>query len=328
MTRMLVALAFAAALTATLLGIDGASAQTYPSRPITLVVPLATGGSTDTIGRIVAEGMRPSLGQPIIVENTAGAGGTIGVGRVARAAPDGYTFLIGQWGTNVASGAIYSLQYDLLADFEPVALLATQPFLIVAKKTMPANDLKELIAWLKANADKASQGNSGVGTPSHVGGILFQNAIGARLQMVPYRSAGLSMQDLVAGQIDVMLDTPAVSLPQVRSGNIKAYAVTAKSRLQVAPEFPTVDEAGLPGFYFSFWHALWAPKGTPKSVIATLNAAAVKALADPTVNRRLTDIAQEIFPRDQQTPEALGAYQKAEIEKWWPIIKAAGIKAE
>jgi tripartite-type tricarboxylate transporter receptor subunit TctC len=276
----------------------------------------------------MAEGMRTSLGQPVIVENVTGAGGTIGIGRLARAAADGYTFGIGQWGTNVANGAIYPLQYDLLKDFEPIALIASQPFLIVAKKATPASDLKELIAWLRANADKASQGNSGIGTPSHVGGILFQNAIGARFQMVPYRSAGLSMQDLLAGQIDLLLDTPATSMAHVRAGSIKAYAVTAKSRLAVAPEIPTTDEAGLPGFYFSFWHAFWAPKGTPKEIVAKLNDAVVKALADPAVRRRLEDLAQEIFPREQLTADALGAYQTAEIEKWWPIIKAADIKAQ
>src|SRR5215471_18359264 len=240
--------------------LGGAQAQDYPSRPITLVVPLGVGGSTDVIGRLMAEGMRSSLGQPIVVENTTGAGGTIGVGRVARAAPDGYTFLIGQWGTNVASGAIYPLQFDLLKDFEPIALIATQPFLIVARKTMPANNLKELIEWLKKNADKATQGNSGVGTPSHVGGILFQQAIGVPIQMVPYRSAGLTMQALLSGEIDVALDTPALEVPQLRAGTVKAYAVTADRRLETAPEIPTTDEAGLPGFYFSFWHALWAPK--------------------------------------------------------------------
>jgi tripartite-type tricarboxylate transporter receptor subunit TctC len=321
-------LAFAAAYAVALQSVTGAAAQTFPSRPVTIVAPLAPGGSTDTIARIMAEGMRSALGQPVIVENTTGAGGTIGVGRVARAAADGYTIGIGHWGTNVANGAIYPLQYDLLKDFEPVSLIATQPTLIVAKKTMPARDLKELIAWLKANADKASQGNSGVGTPSHVGGIFLQNAIGVRLQMVPYRSAGLSMQDLVAGQIDVLLDTPATSLPHVRAGNIKAYAVTAKTRSPAAPEIPTVDEAGLPEFYFSFWHAFWAPTGTPKDIIAKLNGAVVSVLADPAMRHRLTSLGQEIFPREQQTPEALGAYQKAEIEKWWPIIKAADIKAQ
>jgi tripartite-type tricarboxylate transporter receptor subunit TctC len=318
---------FAAAL-AVLQSATGAVAQTYPSRPITMVVPLGVGGSTDVIARIMAEGMRASLGQPIIVENTTGAGGTIGVGRVARAAPDGYTIGIGQWGTNVASGAIYPLQYDLIKDFEPVALIATQPFLIVAKKSVPANNLGELIAWLKANANKASQGNSGIGTPSHVGGILFQNAIGVHLTMVPYRGAGQSMQDLVAGQIDVMLDTPALSLPQVRGGTIKAYAVTAKSRLELAPEIPTTDEAGLPGFYFSFWHALWVPHGTPKEIVAELNKAVVKTLDDPAIRKKLVELSQDIFPLDQQTPEALGAFHKAEIEKWWPVIKEAGIKVE
>jgi len=321
----LVAAAFAAMLPA---ATGEAAAQTYPERPVMMLVPLATGGSTDVIARIVAEGMRASLGQPVIVENVAGAGGTIGVGRLARSAPDGYTIGIGQWGTNVANGAIYPLQYDLLQDFEPVALISTQPFLIDSRKTMPANDLKGLIAWLKANTEKATEGNSGVGTPSHVACILLQNTLGIRWQMVPYRSAGLSMQDLVAGQIDILLDTPAVSMPQIASGNIKAYAVTAKNRLAVAPDIPTVDEAGLPGFYISFWHAIWAPKGTPKPVIAKLNAAVASALGDVNVRKRLTDIAQDIFPRAELTPEALYGFHKAEIEKWWPVIKAAGIKVE
>jgi tripartite-type tricarboxylate transporter receptor subunit TctC len=315
-------------MVAALLGPGSAGAQTYPSRPITMIVPFAAGGPTDRVARIVAEGMRVSLGQPVVVENVTGAGGTLGVGRVARAAPDGYTISLGQWGTNMANGAIYPLQYDIIGDFEPVALIANQPFLIDSRKTLPAKDLKELIAWLKANPDKATEGNSGIGTPSHVAGILLQNTLGIRWQMVPYRSAGLSMGDLVAGQIDILLDTPAVSLPQVNGGLIKAYAVTAKSRIAVAPDIPTVDEAGLPGFYFSFWHAIWVPKGTPKPIIAKLNEAVVNALADPLVRKRLTDIAQDIFPPDQLTPEALGAFHRAEAEKWWPIIKAAGIKAE
>jgi tripartite-type tricarboxylate transporter receptor subunit TctC len=318
----------AAALAALLAAATDAAAQTYPARPVTMIVPLATGGSTDTIARIVAEGMRASLGQPIIVENVGGAGGTIGVGRLARAAPDGYTIGIGQWGTNMANGAIYSLQYDLLGDFEPVALIASQPLLIAARKTMPANNLKDLIAWLKGNGDRTTEGNSGIGTPTHVAGILLQNTLGLHWQMVPYRSAGLSMQDLMAGQIDILLDTPATSMPQIAAGNIKVYALTAKERLAIAPDIPTVDEAGLPGFYFSFWHAIWAPKGTPKPIVAKLNAAVVSALADPAVHKRLTDIAQDIFPREELTPEALYAYHKAEIEKWWPIIKAANIKAE
>ena len=323
MRRLLAAAAFAA-----LTGIASATAQTYPSRPITMIVPLAPGGSTDVIARLMAEGMRASLGQPVIVENVTGAGGTIGVGRLGRAAPDGYTIGIGQWGTNVANGAVYTLQYDLLKDFEPIALIASQPFLIVARKTMPAKDLKELIAWLKANTDKATQGNSGIGSPSHVSGVFFQKAVGAQWALVPYRSAGLSMQDLLAGNIDLTLDTPAISMPQVRAGNIKAYAVTAKSRIAAAPDIPTTDEAGLPGFHFSFWHALWVPKGTPKDIIAKLNAAAVSALADPGIRGKLVELAQEIFPREQQTPEALLAFHQAEIAKWWPIIKAANIKAE
>ena len=318
----------AAVLAALLAGAGAAAAQAYPTRPITMIVPLATGGSTDVIARIVAEGMRPTLGQPVVVENVTGAGGTIGVGRAARAAPDGYTINLGQWGTNMANGAIYPLQYDVIGDFEPVALIASQPFLIDSRKSLPADDLKGLIAWIKANPDKVSEGNSGIGTPSHVAGILLQNTLGLRWQMVPYRSAGLSMQDLIAGQIDILLDTPAVSLPQVQAGTIKAYAVTAKSRVAVAPNIPTVDEAGLPGFYFSFWHAIWVPKGTPKPIIAKLNEAVVNALADATVRKRLTDIAQDIYPRDQLTPEALGAFHRAEAAKWWPIIKAAGIKAE
>jgi tripartite-type tricarboxylate transporter receptor subunit TctC len=321
-------LLFAAACAAVLQTATGATAEVYPSRPIIMVVPLSVGGSTDVIGRIMAAGMQASLGQSVVVENFGGAGGTIGVGRIARAAPDGYTILIGQWGTNVANGAIYPLQYDLLKDFEPVALIASQPFLIVARKSMPANNLKELIAWLKANADKASQGNSGIGSPSHVGGILFQNAIGAHFTMVPYRGAGESLQDMLSERLDVKIDTPVLSLPQVRAGNMKAYAVTSKSRLKAAPEIPTTDEAGLPGFYFSFWHAIWAPKGTPKDVIAKLNDAVVKTLADPVYQKKLDDLSQDIFPREQQTPEALGTYQKSEIEKWWPIIKAANIRAQ
>jgi tripartite-type tricarboxylate transporter receptor subunit TctC len=305
-----------------------AHADDYPSRPITMIVPLAPGGSTDTLGRIMAQGMRPTLGQPVVVENTAGAAGTIGVTRAVRSTPDGYSVLWGMWGTNVANGAIYPLDFDLLNDFEPVALVATQPFLVDARKTLPANNLNELIVWLKANPDKATMGTSGVGSPSHVAGVLMQQLVGAKWQMISYRSAGLATQDLLAGITDIQLDTPAVSLTHVRSGDLKAYAVTAKQRIDVAPDIPTTDEAGLPGFYFSFWHAMWAPKGTPKPIIAKLNAAIVAALEDPDTRKKLIDLAQEIYPRDQQRPEALYAFQKAEVEKWWPIIKAAGIKAQ
>jgi len=319
---------FAAAIVIALQSATGAMAEVYPSRPITMVVPLSVGGSTDVIARIMAEGMGRMLGQTIVVENTTGAGGTIGEGRISRATPDGYTIGIGQWGTNVASGAIYKLPYDLMKDFEPVGLIATQPFFIVARKTMPADNLKELIAWLRANADKVNEGNSGVGTPSHVGGILFQQAVGAPLTMVPYRGAGDSTTALLAGQIDVMLNTPALSIAQMHAGSIKVYAVTAKSRIALAPEIPTTDEAGLPGFYFSFWHAIWAPKDTPKEIVAKLNDALMKALANPATRKKLVDLAQEIFSPDQQTPEALRSFQQAEIDKWWPIIKAANIKVQ
>jgi tripartite-type tricarboxylate transporter receptor subunit TctC len=276
----------------------------------------------------MAQAMSARLGQPIVVENVSGAGGTIGVTRAERSAPDGYTILWGMWGTNVANGAIYKLPFDLLNDFQPIALVATQPFLIDARKTMPANNLKELVAWLKANGDKTTMGTSGVGTPSHVAGVLMENMLGLHWQMVAYRSAGLATNDLLAGITDIQLDTPAVSLPHVKSGALKAYAVTSKNRIAIAPDIPTTDEAGMPGYYFYFWHAMWAPKGTPKDLITKLNAAAVASLADPKTRKRLTDLAQEIYPREQQTPEALYAFQKSEVEKWWPIINAAGIKAE
>jgi len=303
-------------------------AQTYPARPITIVVPYAPGGPTDVIARILAERMRASLAQTVIVENVTGANGTIGVGRVARAAPDGYTLSIGHWSTHVVNGAIYQLNYDLLNDFAPISLIATNSYFIVVRKSVPANDLKGFIAWLKANPDKASEGTAGAGSPQHVGGIFFEQATGTRFQFVPYRGAAPAMQDLLAGQIDLIIDDPTDSLPQLRAGAIKAFAVTAKTRLAAAPDVPTVDEAGLPGFYFSRWHGLWAPRGTPADIIRKLNGAVVAALADAGARARLNELAQEIFPPAQQTPEALGALQKAEIEKWWPIIKAANIKAE
>jgi tripartite-type tricarboxylate transporter receptor subunit TctC len=305
-----------------------AKAQTYPSRPITMIVPFAAGGGSDAIGRVVTERMRASLGQPFVTEIAAGANGSIGTGRAARAAADGYTFVLGNWNTHVANGVIYHLQYDILRDFEPVALLASNPFLIVAKSAIAANDLKEFIAWLMANSDKVSQGSGGVGSPGHVGGILLKNATGTRFQHVPYRGDSQAMQDLVAGQIDFMLASPTAALPQVSAGAIKAYAVMNSGRFEAAPDIPTVDEAGLPAFYTSNWYAIFAPKGTPKEIIAKLNGAAVAALADQTVRSRLADQGQQIPPRDQQAPEALAVYQKVEIEKWWPIIKAANIRGE
>jgi tripartite-type tricarboxylate transporter receptor subunit TctC len=321
MKTWLLALAFGLIVTAP------AGAADYPSRPITLVVPLSVGGSTDVIGRVMAQAISKELNQTIVVENTSGAGGTIGVSRVVRAAPDGYTMLIGQWGTNVATGAIYNLNFDLLKDLDPVGLIATQPFLIVARGNIPANNLKELIAWIKANPDKATEGNSGVGSPSHVSGILFQKAINSPIQMIPYRGAGESTQAIVSGQIDVLLNTPAVSMEQLKAKQVKVFAVTAKRRLATAPDIPTTDEAGLPGFYFTFWHALWVPKGTPKEVVAKLNGALRAALADPDLKAKLTALAQDIFPPEEQTPEALAKFQRAQIEKWWPVIKAAGITA-
>jgi tripartite-type tricarboxylate transporter receptor subunit TctC len=291
-----------------------------------MVVPFPAGGPTDTIGRVVAEGMRASLGQPVVIDNVGGAAGSLATGKVARAVPDGHTIGLGSGTTHVANGAIYSLNYDVVTSFEPVSMLTIQPMVIVAKKTMQADTLQDLIAWLRANPDKASQGTAGAGSTSHLAGIFFQMQTGARYQFVPYRNTG--MQDLMAGLIDLMIDPAANSVPQVRAGTIKAYAVTGRHRSPAAPDVPTVDEAGLPALQITSWHGLWLPKGTPRDIIAKLNGAVVEALADPTVRRRLADLANETVSREQQTPAALAAWQKAEIEKWWPIIKAARIKAE
>jgi tripartite-type tricarboxylate transporter receptor subunit TctC len=303
-------------------------AQAYPTRPISMIVPYSAGGPADTVGRVLAERMKSALGQPVVIENVSGANGSTAVGRVARAAADGYTLSLGVWNTHVSNGALYALPYDVLNDFEPVALLASFSSMIVARKAMPANDLKELVAWLKSNPGKASQGSAGVGSMGHLGGVYFQNISGTRLQHVPYRGSAPAMQDLVAGQIDMMIDAPVIILPQLRAGTIKAFAVLAKSRLVQAPDIPTADEAGLPGFLVSNWFGLWAPRGTAKDIVGRLNAAAVSSLADPAARQKLADLGFEIPPRDQQTPEALAAFQRSEIEKWWPIIKAADIKGD
>ena len=305
-----------------------ARAQTYPVRPITLVVPYAAGGPTDVIARVLAERMRASLGQPLLIENVVGAGGTIALGRVARAAPDGYTILIGNLGSNVFLGATYRLDYDLVTDFSPVAQVVTNPTVIVTRKSVPANNLMELVAWLKANQGKVSVGTSGVGAGSHIAGLLIQTRIGVRFQFMPYRGAGPAMNDLVAGQIDLMADASPDCLPQLRAGNIKAYAVMSKSRLDAAPDIPTVDEAGLPELYIAFWQGLWGPKHLPTSIVNRLSAASMVAMDDPRVRARLAELGPQFPPREQQTPEALAMLQKAEIAKWWPIIKAAGIGAQ
>ena len=307
---------------------QAARGETYPARPISMVVGFAAGGPSDTIARILAERMRQSLGQSIIVENVTGASGSIAVSRVTRAAPDGYTVNLGFLGTHVINAMIYKLSYDPLNDLEPVCLVATNPILVVSRKNLPANNLGELIAWLKAHPDEATQGAGGVGTPAHVAGELFQSVTGTKFRFVPYRGAAPAMQDLVAGQIDLMFDQFANALPQIRAGTIKVYAVTTRERSALAPQVPTVDEAGVPGLYIDIWHALWVPKGTPRAIINRLNSAVMEALSDPMVSERFTEIGQEIPSRDRQTPEILAAYQRAEIEKWGPIVRAASIRGE
>jgi tripartite-type tricarboxylate transporter receptor subunit TctC len=300
-------------------------AQTYPSRPITMVVPFPPGGSTDVVARIMAERMRPLLGQPLVIENVGGAGGSIGVGRVARASPDGYTIDIGQWDTHVG-GIIYRLAYDLQKDFEPIGLMSINPQLMVARKGLPAKDLQEVVAWAKANPGQATFVNQTAA--AHLTGILFQQLTGSRVQLIPYRGAGPAMQDLVSGQVDILVAQAAAVMPQVHAGTMKAIANLSPRRSQALPDIPTPDESGIPGLYASGWFGLFAPKGTPNEIVTKLNGAMVQALSDPAVRARFVEFGLDVASREQQTPEGLAAFHQAEIDKWWPLINAAGIKPE
>jgi tripartite-type tricarboxylate transporter receptor subunit TctC len=306
----------------------GARADDFPSHPVTVVVPFSAGGPSDAMTRILAERMQRTLGQTITVENVTGAGGSLGVGRAVRAAPDGYTISFGHLGTHVANGAIYKLGYDLVDDLAPVVLLPSNPMIVVSKNAVPAKTLKELLAWLKTRPGPPTAGTAGAGSGSHIAGLYFEKVTGIKLQYVPYRGTAPALNDLVAGQIDIIIDQTSNSISQVRAGTIRAYAVTDDKRVESAPDIPSTDEAGLPGFHMTLWSGLWVPKGTPKDIIAKLNAAAVAALSDPAVRKKLEDLGLEMPPKDQLSPEALGTWQKAEIAKWWPMIKAANVKVE
>ena len=305
-----------------------AFADKFPTHPITIVVPFSAGGPSDAMMRILAERMKTTLGETILVENTTGAGGSIGVGRVVHSPPDGYTVGFGHLGTHVANGAIYKLGYDLVNDLEPVVLLPSNPMVIVSKNAVPAKSLPELLAWLKSQPQPATAGTAGAGSGSHVAGLAFEAAGGITLQYVPYRGTGPALNDLVAGQIDVIVDQLSNSINQVRAGTIRAYAVTDSKRVEQAADIPTTDEAGLPGFHMTLWSGLWVPKGTPRDIVTQLNAAAVDALNDPTVRKQLENLGLQMPPADKLTPQALGAWQQAEIAKWWPIIKAANVKVD
>lgn len=317
---------FAVALT--LFNLAGAAAQDYPSRPITVVVPFPAGGPTDAIIRNLGDRMRVSLGQPLVVEYVTGAGGTVGTGRVARAAPDGYTIICGHFGTHATNGAVYSLPFDLVKDFAPISLLPSNPYLLVVNKALPVNNLREFLAYLKANPDKVNMGHPGVGTGPHLLAVLLAKLADGRMNYIPYRGAAPAMVDLLAGQINLMVDQVQNSMVHVRAGSIKALAIASPTRVAQVGDVPTVDEAGAPGLHMSLWYGFWAPAGTPAPIVAKLNAAVVEALADPAVRERLTGLGMQIPPRDRQTPDALAAQQKADIEKWWPVIRAAGIKQQ
>jgi tripartite-type tricarboxylate transporter receptor subunit TctC len=317
-----------AVLCALLAGVGLARAETYPSRPITVIVPFAAGGPSDAMMRILGEHMKQTLGQPILVENVTGAGGSLGVGRAVRSSPDGYTVSFGHLGTHVANGAVYRLGYDLVDDLAPVVLLPSNPMIIVSRTAVPAKSLAELLAWLKSLPAPATAGTAGSGSGSHIAGLYFEQVSGIKLQYVPYRGTGPAMNDLVAGQIDLIVDQTSNSINQVRAGTIRAYAVTDDKRLDSAPDIPTTDEAGLPGFHMTLWSGLWVPKGAPKEIVARLNAAAVSALNDPDIQRQLKSLGLQMPQRDQQAPERLGEWQRAEIAKWWPMIKAANVRVE
>ena len=318
----------AAALFATVSLTAPALAQSYPTRPITVVVPFSAGGPSDAMMRILGERMKVSLGQPILVENVTGAGGSIGVARVVHSPADGYTIGFGHLGTHVANGAIYKLNYDLVTDLEPIVLLPSNPMVIVSKNSVPAKSLKELIAWLKSRPQPATAGTAGAGSGSHIAGVAFESAAGVKLQFVPYRGTAPALNDLVAGQIDIIVDQTSNSINQIRAGTIRGYAVTDSKRVEQAADIPTVDEAGLPKFHMTLWSGLWAPKGTPKEIIAKVNAAALDAMKDPQTRKNLENLGLQMPPADKLTPEALGEWQKAEIAKWWPIIKAAHVAVD
>jgi len=318
-------------IVAALLGpasIGVAAAQNYPARAISMIVPFPAGGATDTLARFLAERMREILGQAVIIENIAGAAGSIGVGRAVRSPADGYTLSIGTSTTHMLTGGLYALQFDLLRDLEPIIQIGSEPLLFVGRKNLPADDLKGLIAYLKANPDKASAGIAGVGATGHLTGISFQKETGTRFQFVPYRGNAPAMQDLLAEQIDFMIEPSSNFKSLVGAGSVKPYAITGRARLASSPDIPTADEAGLPGFFASLWYGLWVPKDTPKDIIARLNATMVQVLADSSVQKRFEELGIEITPIAQQSPDALRAFQKAEMERWWPIIKATNIKAE
>ena len=309
--------------------IGAASAQTYPTRQVTLVVPYGAGGPVDTMARTLSQVMSASLGQPVVIENVTGANGVIGVNRVVNAAPDGYTVSIGNWPSHITNGAIYDLKYDIQKDLIPVARLPQNPYVAVARKDFPAKDFKEMIAWLKANPDKATEGTAGLGSGQHVSGVYFQKVTGTKFQFVPYKAGSVDIiRDLIAGHIDFSFDQAITSLSHIKAGGVKAYAVTSDKRLEAAPDIPTVDEAGAPGVYISTWFGLWVPKGTPQEVVDKLGVAARAAMADPGVRQKLISLGQQIPPPEQQTAAALAAWQKAEIDKWHPLIKEAGIKVE